>query len=58
VHAQPRGARVSAHPGCPDQPHALRATVALAPPHTGVGSFGVCMDNLHKKGYYEPLKVT
>jgi len=32
--------------------------VALAPPHTGVGSFGVCMDNLHKKGYYEPLKVT
>ena len=23
----------------------------------GVGSFGVCMDNLHKKGYYAPLKA-
>jgi len=23
----------------------------------GVGSFGVCMDNLHKKGFYEPLKA-
>ena len=25
--------------------------------NSGVGSFGVCMDNLHKKGFYEPLKV-
>mmetsp|Transcript_36231 Transcript_36231/g.113122 ORF Transcript_36231/g.113122 Transcript_36231/m.113122 type:complete len:535 (-) Transcript_36231:111-1715(-) len=23
----------------------------------GVGSFGVCIDNLHKKGFFEPLKA-
>ena len=57
THTHTRAADASARPRAPAPAPAQDIANAQILIFPGVGSFGVCMENLHKKGFYAPLKA-